>query len=199
MLLTSDMALPSILTIDEFVKQVVMDCYSTLPEKGNVFVVCIRESSDIQEGSTIYNLQALYTSEKGAKLQYQGPIVVGRRERLDNYGHVIGGAINKYGIPVKFLAGNVKIKRKTVPADVIELYTNDIRRRDMDAGIIASILDVAPNDIVREYYKQYKRDPKTEFNSADIVWFANRLGLDRDTLLDRLQKHYHRINSIAPF
>jgi hypothetical protein len=193
------MAIPKILSIDEFVKQVVIDCYATLPEKGNVIVTCQRESVDIQEGDTIYSLDALYTSEKGANIHYQGPIRIGRRERLDNYGHVIGGVIQKYGIPVEYSSGTVQIERKTVPANVVELYTKGIRKRDMDAGIIASILEVAPNDIVREYYKQYKRDPKMEFNSADLVWFAQKLGMDRDALLDRLQKHYHRINSVAPF
>jgi hypothetical protein len=188
------MAIPKILSTDEFVKQVVIDCYSTLPEKGNVIVVCTMQSSDIQEGTILYNLIARYTSEKGARIEYQGPIVLEKREKLDNYSHIIGGAIETYGIPVKFSSGTVKIKRKTVPAGLVELFTDNLRKRDMDAGIVAGILDVSTKNIVDVYYAQYRKDPKTEFNSADIVWFAGKLGMNRETLLDRLQKHYKKIS-----
>ena len=171
-------------SIDEFVRDAVLDCHATIPVAASVNVTCM-PTGNFPDGTRTFSLKAEYSVDTVLRVSYSGTISLDRGDVLPDYAKIMGQMIGRFGIQ----AGIEKLRG--FYARKIELDTDSLRRF-MSAGVVADMLGVATSRVVDAYYRNYKREPAGNcFGFPDVVRIAGQLGLSDEQLLKRLEA-YHK-------
>ncbi len=186
------MAAKRIRSIDEFVKEIILDCYRELPNKAQVLVVCERESGQA-DGSTTYGLEAVYSVGRDERYIYSDTVSLDPNDKLPNYAESIRNMIVKHGIPASNSETVVKIKQKEVPAGLVEISCALLRGRILNSGMVADLLGVSTADVVKAYFKAHKKEPVGHcMYFPEIMSVAKQLRLTDEHVLKCIEVYTSR-------
>ncbi len=186
------MAAKRIKSIDEFVKEIILDCYRELPNKAQVLVVCERESGQA-DGSTTYGLEAVYSVGRDERYIYSDTVSLDPNDKLPNYAESIRNMIVKHGIPASNSETVVKIKQKEVPAGLVEISCLSLKKQALNAGLVADFLGVSTASVVKAYLALHKREPvSTCIYLPEVMTIAKKLRLSDEHIMKSMEIYFAR-------
>jgi hypothetical protein len=187
----TEMAPAKFLAIDQFVKNVIIDCYKTTPEDAKVIVTCVQNF--VSQESREFTLNVTYVADKNQRGNYTGAVQLERNEQLPDHATSIRNMIAAHGIPASISQGSISKRGKTIEARIIEINAKPLRRFDFWIDNAAEILRVAPAAVANAYYRLYKNEVSGRCISGAVLFaVGEKLKMPDNEILNRLEAYYTR-------
>lgn len=188
---TTEMAFTKFLAIDQFVRNVIIDCYKGIPEDAKVVVSCSQNYA--VQGERDFTLNVTYIADKKQKGNYAGAVHIDKGDELPDHAVSIRNMIAAHGIPASISQGRITVKGKSIDARIIELNTKPLIRADFWIDNAGELLGVAPAAVANAYYRINKREVAGQCISGAMLFaIGSRLKIPDNTILNRLEAYYTR-------
>jgi hypothetical protein len=174
-------------SIDVFVKDAVIDFYSSLPVNAAIDVVC-RQRAVLGDGTGVFELNAQYRADGVEKDRYFGIVSLDKGEELPNHAVLVQQMLGKYGIEARLSEGTAEARQQQISLRTLEFSGGEFRRQTLTAGLVAEILGIATAQAVNAYRTIHTREPVGEtLNYFDLMQIAGKLGFDNERILNCLE------------
>jgi hypothetical protein len=172
------------IAIDEFVKKIIIDCYTKV--RSAQVIVAYRQDH-VSEVGRDFTLYLSYIADKKEKGRLSCPFQVERGDDFPEHAILIRNMIAAHGIPAAISQG------RDIETRIVEMNINPLYRDDFAVDQAAEILGFAPAAVANAYRRRKRREVSGAcISGVTLFALGKTLRMTNDRILNRLNAYYTR-------